>query len=37
MLLDMRGEPQRVLAGQPFSEPRIAAFERFDDPHVIDD
>ncbi len=35
MRLDMRGEPQRVLARQPFGELRIAAFKRLDDPQMI--
>ena len=37
VLLDMRGEPQRVLARQPLGEFGVAAFERLDDPHMIDD
>src|ERR1700759_1261929 len=37
MLLDMRGEPERVLARQPFGEFGVAAFQRLDDPHMVDD
>src|SRR5512133_2287453 len=35
MRLDMRGEPQRVLARQPLGELRIAPFERLDDPQMV--
>src|SRR5205085_9960030 len=35
MRLDMRGEPQRVLARQPFGELRIAAFQRLVDLQMI--
>src|SRR6516162_9264785 len=37
VLLDMRGEPQRMLARQPRGEFRVAPFERLDDPHMIRD
>ena len=37
MRLDMRGEPQRVLARQPLGELRIAALQRLDDPQMVGD
>src|SRR5262249_37691786 len=37
VLLDMRGEPQRVLTCQPLGKSRVAAFERLDDPHMVND
>ena len=37
MLLDMRGEPERVLARQPLGEFGVAPLERLDDPHMVRD
>jgi len=35
VLLDMRGEPQRVLARQALGQLRVAPFERLDDPEMV--
>jgi len=37
VLLDVRGEVERVLADEPLGQFGVATLERFDDLHVVDD